>query len=237
MRCAVITILVAFLAGPVLAGPVLASPADGRFPQAYSEPMSGDTDPYANVIASDDGTFEYWGAAASWADEEQVGFVMPDGGPWLVWRVQVWMSGTSVHRVVLREACDTIWNQPCDVLDQSITFAPGYPAPPDSWVTVELLPLGLMLGGGEEIFVGVTLDGADDGIGLDTTAPDGHTWGLYGGAWEDDCYLWGAQAAIRLIVTDTSFDAEEVTWGAIKALFRPPASFMVLSPARHPQGR
>ncbi len=227
MRSAVMTILLA-----ILAGPAFADPTDGRYAETYSEPVSSDAGQYANVLADDDGEFESWGAATSWADEVQVGFIMPDGGPWLVWHVQVWMSGNNVHHVILREACQTVWNAPCEVLDQSIPFTPGYAAPPDSWVTVDLLPLGFMLGGGEEIFVGFSLDGTDDGIGLDTSAPQGHSWGYYDGTWEDDCHVWSAQAAVRLVVTDTSFEAEETTWGRIRALFPPLAPPVVLNPSQ-----
>jgi len=226
MRSSAITISLAVLASAVLAGP-----AAGRFSDAYDEPVSGTASRYGHILASDDGEFERWGTAPSWSEEEQVGFLMPDGGPWLLWLVQVWMSGTSPHRVILRQPCQTIQGAPCAVIDESITFTPGYPAPPDRWVTVDLLELGLMLGGGEEVFVGVSLDGSDDGIGLDTTAPAGHSWGWYGDAWEDNSNFWGAQAAIRLILTDTSFDDEQTTWGAIKALFRPAVSVVVLTPS------
>lgn len=217
-----------------LAGAVLADPAAGRFSNAYEVPVSGSVSRYGHELGSDDGEFERWGTAPSWSDEEQVGFVMPDGGPWLLWLVQVWISGTSPHQVILRQPCRTIWNAPCEGIDESITFTPGYPAPPDRWVTIDLLDLGLMLTGGDEIFIGVNLDGTDDGIGLDTTAPTGHSWGLYDEIWEDNTNFWGAQAAIRLIVTDTSFDDEETTWGAIKALFR---HGEVLAPAPADLGR
>jgi hypothetical protein len=223
----------------ILAGASFADSAAGRTSTAYAEPTYSPDSQHGNVLSGDDGVFERWGTAPSWADEEQVGFVMPDGGPWLVWMMEVWMSGTGSRSVVFRQPCRTIWNAPCEVLDESVTFTPGYAGPPDRWVTVDLLALGLMLGGGEEIFAGVTLDGMDDGIGLDTSSPAGHSWGYCDGVWEDDCHFWGAHAGIRLVVTDTSFDDENVTWGAIKALFHASGPVVVLSPvsAGAPAGR
>jgi hypothetical protein len=225
MRRTVITILLS-----VLAGAILADPAAGRAATAYAEPVSGSPSHVGTILCGDDGVFEQWGTAPSWSEEEQVGFLMPTGGPWLLWRLEAWISGTSPHQVVFRQACETIWSAPCEVLDPSIVFTPGYAGPPDRWVTVDLLPLGLMLGGGEEIFVGVALDGSDDGIGLDTSGSTGHSWAYYDGAWVDNCLSWGTRAGIRLVVTNTSFDYEAVTWGAIKALFGNPIPVVVPSP-------
>lgn len=215
----------------ILAGAISANPAAARYATTYAQPVSGSDAQYGHILAGDDGTFEQWGTAPSWADEQQAGFVMPAGGPWLVWLVQVWMSGTDSHTLIFRQPCRTISNAPCGVVDRSITFTPGYAGAPDRWVTLDALSVGIMLGGGEELFVGVTLDGTDDGIGLDTSAAAGHSWGFFNGIWEDDCSVWNAHAGIRLVVTDTSFDEEKETWGAIKALFCNSAPIVALPPS------
>ncbi len=227
MRRTAIAIMLSILAGAGSTGPAAA-----RYATVYAQPVSGADAQYHNILAGDDGTFEQWGTAPSWADEEQVGFVMPAGGPWLVWLLKAWVSGTSPHTVIIRQPCDTMWSPPCGVVDRSISFTPGYAGPPDRWVTIDLLPLGLMLGGGQEVFIGVTLDGTDDGIGLDTTDAAGPSWGLFNGFWEDDATSWGARAGIRLVVTDTSFDHDNATWGAIKALFGDAGPVGTLPPAR-----
>ncbi len=226
--------LTLLIASGVLAVAAGADSATSRYSIAYDEPISGTDSMYGEVLHDDDGEFERWGTAPSWADELQAGFIMPSGGPWLVWMAKLFMSGTGTHLLHVRDACGTIWSAPCGVIDGSIAFTPGYPAPPDRWVTVDLLPLGMMLGGGEGIFVGVDLSGSDDGIALDTSTGTGHTWAFYDGQWQDDSGYWGLQAAIRLVVTDTSFDAESSTWGAIKSLFGEDAEggAVVLSPIR-----
>jgi hypothetical protein len=196
----------------------LTMPAAARDATPYEQPVGGGERPTGVELAYDDGVFESWGSLTDWSDEEQVGFVMPDGGPWTIIAVSYWLAGTEDHRVIFREAPNSVWSQPGAVIDDSIVFNPGYPAPPEAWHDVDVTSLGFMLLAGDEIFVGHQHDGIDDGIGLDSSNPDGHSWGFFEGNWEDDTYDWGIDAGIRLVL-DGPTPVEETTWGGIKSLF------------------
>lgn len=207
-------VLVLFLATVAFAGP-----AFSRESHVYDIPLSGEDYQGDLELAFDDGEFEYWGTAPSWADEEQVGFIGPDGGPWHIEIVRLWVAGNLPHAIIFREAPQTVWNPPGDIIDDSIIFLPGYPVAPDHWVEVNVASLGLVLVDGEGIFVGVALDGLDDGIGLESSDPDGHSWGLYDGQWQDDTNDWGVDVGIRLVVTGMITSKKATTWGAVRSLF------------------
>ncbi len=194
--------------------------AAGREWQYYDTPVTGGDYHLYPELRHDEGTFAAWGTAPGWAAEVQVGFEMPEGGPWLVSVVRLWLSGTAEHSVILRDASASLSAAPGDIIDDTIAFTPGYPGPPDRWVDVDISLLGLVLIDDDPIYVGVALDGIDDGLGMETTDPTGHTWGYYGGEWVDDTYIWSFDAAIRLVLTEMVFANEMTTWGGIKALYR-----------------
>ncbi|MCK4306334.1 MAG: hypothetical protein KAY24_18985 [Candidatus Eisenbacteria sp.] len=199
---------------------MLAVPArSGRESEAYDYPVVSGELLGDHELAYDDGGFERWGINPSWAEEIQVGFAMPNTDPWMLTTVRLWVGGTLDHSVVVREAPNGITGAPGEVIDESVLFNPGTPIPPVRWVDVDISGLSLVLCGGEEIFIGVRLDGIDDSIGLDDTAADGHTWGFYRGEWCDDTGDWGVNAGVRVIPVEASFSPDSTTWGAIKALF------------------
>ncbi len=206
--------------GLLLALLIGASVGLAREYELYSVPISSDSPRTLDELGYDDGEFEGWCTSPNWSDEEQVGFIMPDGGPWHITTVKMWIAGTGEHHVIFREACNGVSSPPCGIIDESVSFTPGYPAPPDRWIEIDVSGLGLVLEAGEEIFVGVAFDGIDDGLGLDESEPDGHSWGLFEGSWEDDTYVWGVDAGIRLGISDEPpTPTTETTWSSIKGLF------------------
>jgi hypothetical protein len=204
--------------GLALLGGFVAPGAREFYP--YDPPASGGAGPRFGELAYDDGSFEGWGTAPGWAAEQQVGFTMPTGGPWLLGAVRLWMSGSLPHALVLRDASGSVLVAPGEVIDESITFTPGYGGPPDRWIEVEVSSLGLVLLDGEAVFAGTRLDGLDDGLGLDCGSAGGHSWAWYAGGWQDDGDAWGTDAAVHLRIIQTVFPAELTTWGAIKTLMR-----------------
>ncbi len=201
----------------LLAAFFIATPA-AREVTPYDPPSSALSEFSYDELFYDDGEFEFWGTAPGWCSEEQVGFTMPAGGPWTVMAARLWLSGSEPHTLIVREAPEGPGAPPGEVIG-TLTFTPGGPCPPRWWVEVDLTPLGLVLPEGASIFVGVTLGGADDAIGLDSTDPDGHSWGFYDSQWYDDTGNWGFDAGIRLGILAGSPATHEATWSSIKALW------------------
>ncbi len=204
---------------------LLSGPVGGREWQPYDVPLSGSSDAWGTMLYYDDGVFERWGTAPSWAEEQQVGFRLPSDGPWQIVAVQLWIGGGFTHNLLFRQPDGSLAGGPGPIMASIVPFEPGYPADPegpDRWVEVDVSGLDLRLEGGEEIFVGATLDGIDDGIGLDSSNPSGHSWGFYNGEWIQDSALWGVDAGVRLVLAGVLVPLDVVSWGTIKGLYLPP---------------
>ncbi|MBP6875438.1 MAG: hypothetical protein KBD56_05165 [Candidatus Eisenbacteria bacterium] len=172
-----------------------------------------------------------YGTASLWASEIQVEFVLPDapqGGPWLIDRVEFFLSGSGEHQVVIRQPGSGSPAIPGVVVDETIVFTPPYESwPPDDWTYVALAgafpPYAsyLVLAPGERFCVGLRLS-PEDAIGLSRNGETPSSgWASMGSEWLLDSAELGIYPAVRLGLIDLgSSSTESQNWGIIKTLFR-----------------
>lgn len=162
--------------------------------------------------------------AANWASEIQVSFQLPEpghGGPWMVEYVALYLGGSGVHEVILREAAD-LTSTPGDIVAESISFNPIHAAwPPSDWTYVPLktgarCPAYLLAAGGDCFTIGIALTPTTQ-LGVSPAESETSGWGYHGGAWNSDEVV----PAVRIGIVDLGLSqANKTTWGAIKDLFQ-----------------
>jgi len=178
-----------------------------------------------------------YGLPGTWADEVQVVFDLPQaphGGPWLVESVAFYMSGTSEHRVVVRQPGSGPAAPPGTEVGEgeSVAFIPAYSLwPPADWTYVTLAGAfppypydgHLIVGSGGCFCVGLRLLGGDT-IGLASSGTaDGRAWSSFGGQWLQDSAALAIHPAVRIGLVDLgSSGTDSQNWGEIKALFQLP---------------
>ncbi|MCK4306331.1 MAG: hypothetical protein KAY24_18970 [Candidatus Eisenbacteria sp.] len=164
----------------------------------------------------------------NWADEVQLTFQLPEPaleGPWLVEYVALFVSGTGIHHVTIREA-GGLSDAPGEIVADDLEFSPLYASwPPAAWTYVALkndiaCPPHLMGGEGDCFTIGAVLLPGDR-IGLASAEPGNQGWGLYQGTWHDDTGRAQLIPAVRIGITDLGTSStHRTTWGAIKDLFK-----------------
>jgi len=176
-----------------------------------------------------------YGLPGTWADEIQYVFDLPaapQGGPWLVESVAFFMSGTSEHRVILRQpGSDAAAPPGIEVgTDNAVRFIPAYATwPPADWTYITLAGAfppypydgQLIVASGGSLCIGIQLL-SGDAIGLaNSGTATGRAWSTWGGGWQQDDAALAIYPAARIGLVDLgSSGTETQNWGNIKSLFK-----------------